>query len=132
MSNARDSATPSAPALCVLLADDSAVARLAVARRLRAEGFHVVEGASGDEAIAHAAETHVACALLDLDLRDADGSEIAARLQSTRPDLPIAFFSDPGSRETAQRARAMGPVFEKPHGLDDAVAWVKQHARGGA
>ena len=41
----------------------------------------------------------------------------------------FAFFSDPGSSETVKRARTMGPVFEKPHGLDDAVSWVKLHAR---
>src|SRR4029077_16468034 len=86
---------PGAATLCVLLADDSPVARLAIARRLRAEGFRVLEGASGGEALASAAMgTPVGCALLDLDLGDADGSEVAARLRSTRADLPIAFFSD--------------------------------------
>ena len=124
MSKIPDSAT-----LWVLLADDSAVARLAVARRLRAEGFHVVEGGTAEEALANAAGTHFACALLDLDLGDADGSEVAQHLRRARHDLPIAFFSDLDSSETVRRARTMGPVFEKPHGLDDAVSWVKLHAR---
>jgi len=123
------SSSPGRGRPCVLLADDSPVARLTIARRLRAEGFRVLEGATADEALASAAMTLPECALLDLDLGDADGSEVAARLRVTYVNLPIAFFSDAESEDSVERARTMGPVFAKPHELDAAVTWVKLHAR---
>jgi DNA-binding response OmpR family regulator len=115
----------------VLLADDSAVARLAVARRLRAEGFEVFERASADPPH-DAALTRIDCCLLDLDLGDADGSEFARSLLARRAELPVAFFSSSVSRDVLARARALGPVFVKPTELDAAVAWVRTSVRGGA
>src|ERR1700734_902231 len=97
----------------VLVADDSAVARLAVARRLRAEGFDVLERASADPP-PDAALTRVACCLLDLDLGDEDGSEFARTLLSRRTELPVAFFSSSASLDLLARARVLGPVFAKP------------------
>jgi CheY-like chemotaxis protein len=118
------STRPAKPPPVVLVVDDSAVARLAVARRLRAEGFEVLELASAappePEALAR-----VACALLDLDLGDADGSDLARSLLALRPDLPVAFFSGSASRELLTRARALGPVFAKPGELDAAVIWIR-------
>jgi CheY-like chemotaxis protein len=112
-----------APA-AILLVDDSAVARLAIARRLRAEGFEVIEQASAapppEDALARAS-----CALLDLDLGESDGCALAAALRTRKADLPIAFFSGTASRELLERARALGPVFAKPADLDAAVAWAR-------
>jgi CheY-like chemotaxis protein len=117
---------PGLPA--VLVADDSAVARLTLARRLRAEGFEVVEHESAASARG-AIPTGLACALLDLDLGDGDGDEVARALQAKRPDLPIAFFSASTSAELVERARAIGPVFAKPGELDAAVAWARGHGK---
>ncbi len=112
----------------VLLADDSAVARLTVARRLRADGYEVLEQASaappGAEALAR-----VSCALLDLDIGDGDGSELGRALLAQRADLPIAFFSGTASSVLLERARALGPVFAKPRELDAAVAWIRTSVR---
>jgi hypothetical protein len=39
--------------------------------------------------------------------------------------LPVAFFSaEAPDSPLARRAAALGPVFKKPDGLDEAVAWV--------
>jgi DNA-binding NarL/FixJ family response regulator len=71
-------------------------------------------------------------ALLDLDLGDGDGDDVARALHARRPDLPVAFFSASTSAELVDRARAIGPVFAKPGELDAAVAWVRGHGAGGA
>jgi len=112
----------------VLLADDSAVARLAVARRLRADGFEVLEQAS---AVLPNTETlaRVACALLDLDLGDEDGTAFGRMLLAHHAELPIAFFSGTASSDLLARARALGPVFAKPGELDAAVAWIRTTMR---
>jgi two-component system response regulator RegA len=118
----------------VLVADDSAVARLSVARELRSRGLDVVER----ESFASAATTDAAeltCALLDLELGDGNGADVADRLRASRSDLPVAFFSSAGDGALVARARAIGPVFTKPDGLVDAVAWIVARAvpssRGG-
>jgi CheY-like chemotaxis protein len=116
------------PALAVLVVDDSPVARLAVARRLRSEGFEVIEQASAATPKA-AVIARAACALLDLDLGDADGRDLARSLVAQRAELPIAFFSASASPELLASARTLGPVFAKPAELEAAVAWVRKSAR---
>jgi DNA-binding response OmpR family regulator len=108
----------------VLIADDSAVARLTIVRRLRARAFHVVEADSA--ATARAADaTALTCALLDLDLGDGDGVEVAVALRAVAPNLPVAFFSaESEGSPLALRAAAMGSVFHKPDALDAAIKWI--------
>lgn len=111
----------------VLIADDSAVARHTLARRVRAAGFEVVEHDSCATA-STVDGTTIACALLDCDLGDGDGVEVAARLRAAKDTLPIAFFTS-SKAEAADRASAFGPVFEKPHELDRAIDWVERQRR---
>jgi DNA-binding response OmpR family regulator len=127
-SNRMRSARPSGqgPA-SILIVDDSAVARLAVARRLRAEGFDVVEQHSATFPV-NGTIARVACALLDLDLGDLDGGHLALALRAARADLPIAFFSGSAAHEVVERASAVGPIFAKPAQLEEAIAWVRANA----
>jgi CheY-like chemotaxis protein len=121
-------APPSPLAPLALIADDSAVVRLTLARRLRAEGFEVIaqESATRPEAKTFA---RLACAILDLDLGASDGATFAQSLRQERAGLPIAFFSGTASGELLERARALGPVFAKPGELDAAVAWACASSR---
>lgn len=110
----------------VLIADDSAVARAAVARRLRASGREVLE----HDSVASVSEVDpcsIACALLDFDLGDGSGIDVAARLRAARHELPIAFFTSTSDSSALDRAGAFGPVFLKPNELDVALAWVERH-----
>jgi CheY-like chemotaxis protein len=110
----------------VLIADDSPVARVALSRRVRAAGLEVDEHDSAASAMSVDPGT-LACALLDFDLGDGFGIDVAIRLRATRSELPIAFFTTTDPSET-DRARAFGPVFAKPDELDAAVAWIARHA----
>jgi DNA-binding response OmpR family regulator len=105
----------------VLVADDSPVARLLLARRLRAAGLEVVEHASAASA-AGADPSDLTCALLDYDLGDGLGSDVAIALRARRPELPIAFFTT--SSDLADKVGDLGPVFAKPDEIDAAIAWV--------
>jgi len=113
--------------LAVFVADDSDVARLTLTRKLRAEGFDVVEQASAEVPM-DAVLPRLACALLDLDLGDGDGRELARALRASRADLPIAFFSASSSVEALASARALGPVFAKGDPIDQVIAWVRTAA----
>ena len=112
----------------VLIADDSAVVRFFVARRVRAEGLEVVEC----ESAAGASSVDVrdlSCALLDVDLGDGFGTDVAETLRALRRDLPIAFFTSSAAPEVLARARTFGPVFAKPEQLDQAMVWITRHGR---
>ena len=112
----------------VLIADDSAIARVTVARRVRAAGFEVVEHDSVASASTVDAST-IACALLDFDLGDGFGVDVAARLREAQGGRPIAFFTSSSKTEVDSQASAFGPVFTKPDELDAAIDWVARHSR---
>lgn len=110
----------------VLIADDSPVARVSVARRVRAEGLEVEERESVHDAAAVDA-SELSCALLDLELGDGFGTEVAERLRGHASELPIAFFTSAREGGVLEQARAFGPVFAKPGELDLAIDWVRRH-----
>lgn len=101
----------------LLIVDDSALVRHAVASRLRVEGFDV--RAEATLAGARTVDlTTIACAAVDIDLPDGSGLDLAAELLAKHPSLPVAFF-------TASTAPPEGhsPVFHKPD-VEGLVAWV--------
>ena len=118
---------PAPPTLPVLIADDTSVARAAVVRRLQNDGVTCLEVATA--AAARAVDpARIACALLDLDLGDGNGVDVATEFLARRADLPIAFFTAGATAELQRRARAIAKVFAKPDDLAAAIAWVKSHA----
>jgi CheY-like chemotaxis protein len=110
----------------VLIADDSRLTRGILSERITSVGLQVLLCDCGASAKAVDA-AQLSCALLDLDLGDGTGTEVAASLRAVRPELPIAFFS--GSATAQPAAQALGPVFAKPDELEDAIAWVCGHAK---
>jgi CheY-like chemotaxis protein len=111
----------------ILFVDDSAVARLAVKRRLVDRGLEVVTSASAAEAGALSGGDFAA-ALLDIELGDGFGPDLAARLREGAPSLPIAFLTAGGPPETLAAAARLGPVFSKTTEVEDAVRWIVEAA----
>ena len=111
----------------ILFVDDSAVARVALKYRLLARGLEVVVLASLAEA-AEVRGTSFAAALLDIELGDGFGPDLAARLRNDAPDLPIAFLTAGATAEILAAAAGLGPVFSKTSEIDDAVRWIAEAA----
>lgn len=111
----------------VYIADDSEVVRSALAKRLTAAGFAVHQGGSAADSRKVTIRAF-ACALLDLDLGDGTGVDVADLLRMHQPTLPVAFFSGGAPPSVIARAEAIGPIFRKPDELEEAVAWVAEHA----
>lgn len=107
----------------VFVADDSPLVRAAVVRRIKDTGRDVVEADSAAGA-SSVDSRGLACALLDLDLGDGWGTDVAERLRASVAELPIAFFTSEQGGERVERARTFGPIFAKPEGIDEAIAWV--------
>lgn len=102
----------------VLVADDSALVRLTLTRRVRAAGVEVIERDS--VASMRDFDPHtITRALLDFDLGDGFGTTIAGDLRRVAPELPIAFFTS-----EVISGELHGPVFKKPEQLDLAIAWL--------
>ena len=111
----------------VLVVDDSLVARVTLRKRIEAEGMQVetkesVADCGGVDARAYGA------ALLDFDLSDGTGADVAAQLRERSPDIPIAFFTASEEGPAMDALRVLGPVFKKPE-LDRAIEWVSRTAR---
>src|SRR5690349_9309011 len=78
----------------VLVVDDHEGFRRCARALLTAEGFDVVgEAEDGASAIAQADELSPDLVVLDVQLPDIDGFEVATRLLEQRPDLPIVLVS---------------------------------------
>jgi CheY-like chemotaxis protein len=110
-------------ALEILFVDDSPLVRVATLRRLAGRGLRVTALASSAEAEAVDA-TSFAAALLDIELGDGLGPDVAARLRVASPALPIAFLTSGAAPRVVDAARVFGPVFEKTAGVDEAIGWL--------
>lgn len=111
----------------ILFVDDSAVVRIALKHRLLARGLEVVVLASVAEAAAVQGSAFAA-ALLDIELGDGFGPDLAQLLRKSAPELPIAFLTAGGAVEILAEAARLGPVFSKTSEVDDAVRWIAEAA----
>ena len=115
----------------ILLADDQALVRGALAALLQLEGDIdvVAQVGRGDEVVAAARAAEIDVCLLDIEMPGADGIEVAQRLRDELPavrSLIVTTFGRPGYVRRALEAGASGFVVkDTPAGeLADAVRAV--------
>ncbi|MGH9350128.1 MAG: ATP-binding protein [Vicinamibacterales bacterium] len=83
------------PSPLILVVDDNAPLRYALGRTLRQHGFDVLEAATGDDALKLSGSEHPDLVLLDVNLPDIHGFDVARRLKAgdaTR-NIPILQIS---------------------------------------
>jgi two-component system, sensor histidine kinase and response regulator len=95
----------------VLVVDDEPVNRALIRAYLADHGYHLIEAASGQEALEIASQTDVDLVLLDVVMPGIDGMEVTRRLRASSPDgfLPIVLvtaLTDQGSRRRGLEAGA--------------------------
>ena len=113
------------PVRRVLVVDDHPSFRRCARELLETEGFEVVgEAEDAATAVALAAELAPDLVLLDVQLPDADGFEVAGRLLEHDPELPIVLVSSrdrtaygplietSGARGFISKAELSGPALE--------------------
>jgi CheY-like chemotaxis protein len=110
----------------ILIADDSPVVLHLLRTKLHAAGAIVMEATSAKDARAIDPDG-IDAALLDLDLGDGTGVQVAEALLEQRPDLPLAFFSSETEGLLFLRAAAIAQIFSKEN-ADAAVAWAISRA----
>lgn len=116
----------------ILFIEDDAALRDLVARELRTLGYEVIEAGTGGEGLGEAALKAFDLAVLDLNLPDMDGLEVAERLRDDEvPILMLTARTDVDSRVAGLYAGASDYV-PKPFDVRELVARVHVRMRESA
>jgi CheY-like chemotaxis protein len=97
----------------VLIVDDSKLARI-VAGKALAElqpEWQRVEAGSADQALEIVAGQHIDICLIDFNMAEKNGLELATELHAMRPDMPLAIITANIQDEVISRAREVGAAF---------------------
>ncbi len=118
------------PDPCVLVADDEPAIRRLLRTSLSAQGWRVLEAATGTEAIARAGEG-VDVLLLDLGLPDKDGLDVIRALRAAGSTLPIVVLSAREDERGKVAALDLGAddYVTKPFGMAELVARLRTALR---
>lgn len=111
-------ATPD-PTRALIVEDDPVVAR-SIARRLLREGYTVSLAGTCRAARAAGGGFHVA--LLDLDLPDGRGVELAEELLRLGAVSSVVFYTGSIDAQQRERAQLLGALFDKSQELEEVVS----------
>jgi CheY-like chemotaxis protein len=97
----------------VLVVDDSKLARMVLAKSLRAlqPEWTRVEATNAEEALALVRGSSVDVALLDFNMPGRDGLDLAADLRKLHPTMPVAVISANTQVEIINRTHEIGATF---------------------
>ena len=113
----------------VLLVEDEAVLRLAVARVLRKNGFGVIEAADGTQALALVREhkDEIGVILLDITLPGASSRDVLAEVRRVRPDAPVIVTSAYGQNKVDDTFPDMeiDSFLRKPYHIAELVSLLR-------
>lgn len=107
----------------LLIVDDDQVFAAVLARAVGRRGFEVAVVHDVASALAHAAETPVAYAVVDLKLPDGSGLRLIRQIKSRWPEARIVLLTGYGSIATTVDAIKLGAVYylTKPVNADDVI-----------
>jgi two-component system response regulator RegA len=112
------------PAQSVLIADDDALLRSALARDLRSRGYDVRTASSVEQAVQTALRQPPDLAILDLRIGEGSGLDILEALRKSAPHARAVVMSGFGSIATAVEAMRLGAVsfVTKPVDAEELLA----------
>ena len=114
----------------VLVVDDNDDTRVMYAHLLRTAGYEVQLAASGDEALAAAAEDQPGVIIMDLAMPGLNGWEATRRLKTGErtKDIPVIVLTAHGLDHYRDVAVAAGcdEFLSKPCAIEDLVAAVQR------
>jgi diguanylate cyclase (GGDEF)-like protein/PAS domain S-box-containing protein len=120
-----------APKATILIVDDVPENVILLNRVLQSEGYAVQTAENGSQALAITQRTPPDLILLDINLPDADGFDVCARLKSNEQtsQIPVMFISALDDAEGKVRAFQLGGVdyITKPFNFEEVLARVETH-----
>lgn len=103
----------------ILLVEDEALIAAVTAETLREFGFKVEEAATVEAALAFAKgqAENITAAIVDMNLPDGKGNELAKKLRALKPDLPIVIATGTVDKALAGELEKGGPLalLSKPY-----------------
>jgi DNA-binding NtrC family response regulator len=122
-----DQASPTAT---VLIVEDEALIRAAIADMLQDRGFKVLEAANANEAIEIIEEANIEIDLVFTDVRmpgGMDGFGLVKWIQDSRPTVPVIVASGDIGRANDENRVQLGDRFiSKPYDLDRTEAKIRE------
>ena len=114
----------------VLVVDDEPAIHRFLKPSLTAEGYHVIEAATGEEGLMLAAREKPDALVLDLGLPDLDGKVVIQRLRRVSP-IPIIVLSARDREAEKVEALDLGAddYVEKPFGVGELMARLRAALR---
>ncbi len=96
----------------VLVIEDDSFLRGVLARKLKEEGFEVLEAKDGEEGLQKAQEESPDMILLDIVLPEMDGFEVLSRLKDNEKSshIPVIILSNLGQPDERERGLKLGAV----------------------
>ena len=120
--------------ISVLVVEDEKLLNWSLAKSLSKWGFEVRPVFTGREAIAQIENSRFDVALLDYQLPDLDGLEIARRVRNVQPDALVFLITAFQLNELTMDAGLIDAYFNKPLDLQQLHQALKRlskrHARG--
>jgi two-component system nitrogen regulation response regulator NtrX len=115
----------------ILIVDDEAGVRAALAGILSDEGYGVEAVETGEDCVAALESRRYDLLLLDVWLPGMDGLQTLERVRALDPEVPVVVISGHGNIETAVKAVRMGAqdFVEKPLSLEKILLAVKNALR---
>ena len=97
----------------LLIVDDSKLARMAVVKALSScyPDWPRVEAGNAADALQAVEKEKPHIAIVDFNMPQKDGLDLAADLRALTPDMPIGIISANHQQEVVDRARALGASF---------------------
>jgi CheY-like chemotaxis protein len=120
----------------ILLCDDAADGRTAIARFLRNSGYQVDEVDGGAAALEHLKNREVDAILLDLQMPGIDGFHVLRYLQKNRRGLPVILLSGMPLDEIQEHihglpSQSLPPLFLKPVDIPSLIDVLELQLSGG-
>lgn len=99
--------------ITVMIVDDSKLARIVATKALVAlqPEWERIEASSAAEALAILADRPVDLALIDFNMAEKDGLELATEIRAAHPRMPMAIITANIQDEVIARARAVDAAF---------------------
>jgi CheY-like chemotaxis protein len=97
----------------LLIVDDSKLARMAIVKELNHcyPDWQRIEAGNAADALRAVEQEHPQIALVDFNMPNRDGLDLAADLRALTPNMPIGIVSANHQQEVVDRARALGASF---------------------
>jgi DNA-binding response OmpR family regulator len=110
----------------VLVVDDDARSRNAVARLLTEEGYDATVAADGEEASGLVATWHPDLVLTDLNMPRLDGRGLLQRIKTVSPGTPVIVVTARAGADGRASVEGMGAAgfFAKPVQVDELLARI--------